>query len=107
MLDGPVAGFSCLVGTMVQEVFDTHPDLRVACREQMDVQLRELGTYVAAAKRRYAPRARLTAESLALHVQGVIQGALILAKARQSLEVAIECLRHLLRYLEMLFGKDS
>jgi TetR/AcrR family transcriptional regulator, transcriptional repressor for nem operon len=33
----------------------------------------------------------------------VIQGSFILAKARQGPEVAVECLAHLRRHLEMLF----
>jgi TetR/AcrR family transcriptional repressor of nem operon len=58
---------------------------------------------VAAAKRRYAPRARWSAESVALHAQAVVQGAFVLAKARQGPEVAVACLQHLRRYLAMLF----
>jgi TetR/AcrR family transcriptional repressor of nem operon len=38
-------------------------------------------------------------------MQSVLQGAFIFAKARQSPEVAIECLEHLRRYLETLLGQ--
>src|SRR5262245_8401280 len=31
MLTGPVPTFTCLVGTMVQETYDTHPDIGRAC----------------------------------------------------------------------------
>jgi TetR/AcrR family transcriptional regulator, transcriptional repressor for nem operon len=38
-------------------------------------------------------------------MQAVLQGAFIFAKAKQSPEVAIECLEHLRRYLETLLGQ--
>jgi TetR/AcrR family transcriptional regulator, transcriptional repressor for nem operon len=44
-----------------------------------------------------------SAASLALYFQAVIQGAFILAKAKQGPEVAADCLDHLRRYIEMLF----
>ena len=31
ILKGDIAEFTCLVGTMVQEVYDTNPDIRKAC----------------------------------------------------------------------------
>src|SRR5690606_22475109 len=46
-----------------------------------------------------------TARSLALHTQGVIQGAFILAKATGSAEIAAESIDHLRRYVEALFAK--
>jgi hypothetical protein len=57
----------------------------------------------ALAKARYAPDAPWSAESLGLYTQATIQGAFILAKAKHGPEVAVECLGHLRRYLEMLF----
>ena len=58
---------------------------------------------VTAAKRQHAPRARWSAEALGLYVQAVIQGSLLLVKARQSIEPAVECLRVLRRHLELQF----
>src|SRR5215467_1010172 len=31
ILTGPIAQFTCLLGTMVQEAYDTHPAIRQAC----------------------------------------------------------------------------
>ena len=47
------------------------------------------------------------AESLALHVQAVLQGAFILAKAKGGAEAAIKSLDHLRRYLELLFASPK
>lgn len=55
------------------------------------------------AMRLYGVDRSLSAESLALYTQAVIQGAFILAKAKQGPAVAVDCLDHLRRYIKMLF----
>jgi len=103
ILRGSLPEFTCLLGTMVQETYDTHPAIRTACDKHISAHAAQVATIIAEAKRRYAPRAPWSAESLALHIQAVIQGAFILAKARQGPRVAAECLQHLRRYLETQF----
>lgn len=44
-----------------------------------------------------------SAESLALHMQAVLQGAFILAKAKGGAQVAADTIDHLRRYVELLF----
>ena len=106
ILQGPVCGFSCLLGTFVQELYETHPTIRAAAEKHMDDHIAELAKDANEAKARYAPDAPWTAESVAVHMQVVLQGSLIFAKARQGPEVAIESLKHLRRYLEMLFNVE-
>jgi TetR/AcrR family transcriptional regulator, transcriptional repressor for nem operon len=48
-----------------------------------------------------------TAEGLALHTQAVIQGALILAKAKGGPEIAAQSLDHLKRYIALLFKANK
>jgi len=103
ILQGSLPEFTCLLGTMVQETYDTHPALRTACDTHISAHAAAVATIIAEAKRRYAPDAPWSAESLALHIQAVIQGAFILAKARQGPRVAAECLQHLRRYLKTQF----
>ncbi len=103
ILQGSLPEFTCLLGTMVQETYDTHPALRTACDTHLSAHAAAVATIIAEAKRRYAPDAPWSAESLALHIQAVIQGAFILAKARQGPRVAAECLQHLRRYLKTQF----
>jgi TetR/AcrR family transcriptional repressor of nem operon len=52
---------------------------------------------------RHWVRAPWTAESLALHMQAVLQGAFILAKAKGGAAVAAASIDHLHRYIELLF----
>ncbi|HUI20261.1 MAG TPA: TetR/AcrR family transcriptional regulator [Methylocella sp.] len=104
ILKGSLPDFTCLLGTMVQETFETHPAIRQACDLYISAHAAEVAKDVADAKRLYAPDAAWTAESLALYTQAVIQGAFILAKAKNGPEAAADCLTHLRRYLELLFN---
>jgi TetR/AcrR family transcriptional regulator, transcriptional repressor for nem operon len=105
IITGPLAGFTCLLGTMVQEAYDTHPSIRRACETYIGVHAAGIAQDIALAKARYAPQASWSAESLALHTQAVLQGAFVLAKAKGGPEVARECVAHLRRYIELLFHR--
>jgi TetR/AcrR family transcriptional repressor of nem operon len=107
MLRGGVAEFSCLAGTMVQEAYGTHPDIREACDASMGSHAAKVEIDIAAAMKRYRIRAPWTAESLALHTQAVLQGAFILAKAQGDAAVAETSIDHLRRYIELLFRRSK
>ena len=102
ILKGELPQFTCLLGTMVQEAYDSHPAIRAACDRYISEHAGRLETDIAEAKARHAPGAAWTAESAALYSQAVLQGAFILAKARHGPKVAADCLDHLRRYFEML-----
>ena len=103
MFQWEIGQYTCLLGTMVQEVYATHPEVRDACNRQMSEHVAELEKDLEAAKQLYAPDAPWSAQSVGYFMQAVLQGAFIFAKAKQGPEVAIESLQHLRRYLEMLF----
>jgi TetR/AcrR family transcriptional repressor of nem operon len=107
MLQGDIAQYTCLMGTTVQEVHATHPDIRAACDQGMSEHVAELTRDLEAAKQKYAPDAAWSAQSVGYYMQSVLQGAFIFAKAKQNPEVALECLGHLRRYLETLLGQPS
>jgi TetR/AcrR family transcriptional repressor of nem operon len=107
ILRGALPDFTCLLGTMVQETYDTHPAIRAACDVHISAHAAAVARDIAEAKERYAPHAPWTAESLGLFTQAVIQGAFILAKAKHGPEVAADCLLHLRRYLETQFNSES
>jgi TetR/AcrR family transcriptional repressor of nem operon len=96
--------FTCLVGTMTQEVYQSHPAIRDACEASIVGHAATLEADIAAAMELHGVAAGFTAESLALHTQAVLQGAFILAKARGDAAVAIESVDHLRRYVELLFS---
>lgn len=103
ILQGGLPDFTCLVGTMVQEVYDTHPALREACNKSISEHAATLVPDIKAAMRKRGMRGKWTAESLALYTQASIQGAFILAKSRHSAAIAADCIDHLRRYFELLF----
>ncbi len=102
ILEGELPQFTCLFGTMVQEAYNSHPAIRVACDRYISEHAERLEADIAEAKARHAPDAVWTPESAALYSQAVLQGAFILAKARHGPKVAADCLDHLRRYFETL-----
>lgn len=107
ILRGELPEFTCLLGTMVQEAYDTHPPIREACDQFISHHAAMLESDIAEAMRQRHLQSDWTAGSLALYTQAVVQGAFILAKAKHSPDVAAACLDHLRRYLEMLFRKPN
>lgn len=103
ILKGSLPEFTCLLGTMVQETYETHPAIREACARYIDHHARQVAELIAEARVHYVPEAAWTAQSLANYTQATIQGAFILAKAKGGPEAAIDALRHLRRYIELLF----
>jgi TetR/AcrR family transcriptional repressor of nem operon len=98
--DGPLPEVTCLLGMLAQETYATHPALRDAAARGLEAGADALAADLAAAKRRYAPRASWTPAGLARFVEAAIQGAYVMAKATQSTEAAAEVLTHVRRYLE-------
>jgi TetR/AcrR family transcriptional regulator, transcriptional repressor for nem operon len=106
ILVGTLPEFTCLLGTMVQETYETYPAIRAACDLGMAAHIAELVKDVEAAKQLYARDATWSAESVGYFMQSVLQGSFIFAKAKQSPAVVIASLDHLRRYLETLFGRQ-
>lgn len=107
ILQGELPDYTCLVGTMVQETYETHPLIREACDASIRAHAATVEADIAEAMRKYGIRADWTAGSLALYTQAVLQGAFILAKASNGPEVAAACLDHLRRYIELLFAQPK
>ncbi|MFM5906925.1 MAG: TetR/AcrR family transcriptional regulator [Novosphingobium sp.] len=105
LIGGPVEGFSCVAGTMVQEAFRSSAAIRVACEASI---MGNAGALIGDLEQAIAQRGvrGVTAQALARHVQVVIQGSFVVAKTQSGdscAETAREALMHLRRYFEMLF----
>jgi TetR/AcrR family transcriptional regulator, transcriptional repressor for nem operon len=107
MIDGPVEGFTCFVGTMVQEAFATSDAIRAACDASITAYAERLAEDVQAAIDRYGVRFDTTALDLAFHIQAALQGAFILAKAKGDPAIARASVTHLKRYVEILFQPEG
>lgn len=104
ILQGELPEYTCLLGTLVQETYDTHPAIRAACDAAMSAHIAMLTRDIALAKRRYAPKATWSVDSVGYFIQSVLQGSFIFAKAKQSPDIVRASLAHLRRYLESLFA---
>jgi TetR/AcrR family transcriptional repressor of nem operon len=103
LLVGDIAEFTCLVGTMVQETFESSPAIRAACEASISEHTAKVETDIAKAMRQRGLGGEWTAKSLALYTQAVLQGAFILAKAKHDAEIAAASIDHLNRYIMQLF----
>ncbi len=104
LLTGGLSEFTCFAGTIVQETYATHPDISAACAQNISGHAKSLEADIRAAMRKYGVRGDWTAEGLALHMQAVVQGSFILAKAKGGAAAAARSLDHLRLYLELLFA---
>jgi TetR/AcrR family transcriptional regulator, transcriptional repressor for nem operon len=103
LLKGELPEFTCLVGTMVQETYDTHPAIRDACARSITGHAAKIEPDIRAAIAKHGIKPAWTAASLALYTQAVLQGAFILAKATGRTKAAADAVDHLRRYVELLF----
>ena len=103
LIRGTMAEFTCLVGTMAQETFLTNPPIRDACFDSIAGHAETLEADLAALIQSCGVAGEITAKSLALHTQVVLQGAFILAKAKNDPSIAGDAIEHLRRYFTLLF----
>lgn len=105
IMDGPLESWTCYAGTLTQEVWATSPAIRAAAAAEILGHAARLEPDFAAALEE-AGADPAEAASLSRHVQAVLQGAFILAKATDDPETARDSVRHLLRYLAGRFGTE-
>lgn len=108
IIAGEIPDYTCLLGTMVQETYASHPGIRSACDAVLLEHTTSFEPDIAAALReagRSGPE--WSAAGLSRHIQGTLQGAFILAKSTGSAEIARESLGHLLRYLESILSPET
>lgn len=103
MIDGPAEDFTCFVGTMVQESYNSSDPIRAACDASLHAYALRLAEDIQQAIDTYGIASGVSAVSLAFHIQAVLQGAFILAKANGNPVIARDSVMHLKRYVVMLF----
>jgi TetR/AcrR family transcriptional repressor of nem operon len=106
LVRGEIPQFTCLVGTMAQETYAASDGIRDACWRSISGHAATLESDIGEAIEKYRVK-RVEPKSLALFTQATIQGAFILAKAKNDAGVAIQVVDHLKRYIELLFGRGE
>ena len=102
LIRGGAAEYSCLVGTMTQEVYGSSDAIRAACAGSIFGHAATLEADFDEALADAGSPDGITAGSLARHTQAVLQGAFILGKAAGDTAPVVESIEHLRRYLELL-----
>ena len=106
LLAQPIAGFSCVAGTTVQETFESSPAIRAAAGESIRSGVEHVRPHLAAALAAH-PVPGVTAEGLGRQFQVAVQGGIVLAKALDDPAPAREAFDHLERYLRLLFDRPA
>jgi TetR/AcrR family transcriptional repressor of nem operon len=106
LIEGTPQEFSCVAGTMVQEAYLWSDAIRTACEASISGNAAKLEADIAAALEQRGV-AGIDAAGLALHIQAVLQGGFIIAKARSDAAPARESIAHLKRYFELLFKSGA
>ena len=107
MIGGAAEDYTCFVGTMVQEAHASSEPIRAASDASITAYAERLAEDIAAAIEKHGIADGVTAISLAYHVQAVLQGAFVIAKAKGDAEAARDSVAHLKRYVAMLFGTGA
>ena len=105
MAGSPQGAKGCLLGTFIQELSQTHAQIRAVCAGCFEEAAVGFSQELEAAKARHAPKAKWNPRSVAEHLTAVMQGAMILAKAKQDPGVIAQSVGHFREYLGSLFGK--
>ena len=103
IIGGELAEFTCLAGTLAQELHTSHPAIARAAGESITGHASTLAADIEAAMAESGREFEFSAESLALHTQAVLQGGFILAKSTGDPALAGETIAHLRRYVELTF----
>lgn len=102
-INDPSTECGCLLGNFAQELSDTHPTIRAQCVQYFDRWTQMLKQDFDEAKSAYRPRAQIDTQGLAEHYVAVLEGALLMAKAKRDRKIFERNLTHLKRYIRTVF----
>ena len=102
-INDPSTECGCLLGNFAQELSDTHPEIRAQCARHFDRWIQMLTQDFNEAKSAYRPRARIDTQGLAEHYVAVLEGGLLLTKAKRDRKVFERNLTHLKHYIRAVF----
>lgn len=95
----------CLVGTLAQEISQTHPELRDACRCGFSRFIDSVTKGLVEAKRLHAPDADFDPEGLAAYLLATIQGSMLLYKTHRDRDMILANVGYLKSHLRSLYGR--
>jgi TetR/AcrR family transcriptional repressor of nem operon len=93
----------CLVGTMTQELHQTHPEINGCCGRKFQAMLQVFRSDLDAAKAKYASDREIDLDGLAEMFVATLQGGIVLVKATKDHQIMMRLFNHYRRYVESLF----
>lgn len=97
------AAKGCLMGSMAQELSDSHPEIRSICVQAFLDIAEVLKNDLAEAKAKYG--VLIDPKGLSEHFVAIIQGSALVAKVKQDPSPMENSLKHYKEYLKSLFKK--
>lgn len=98
----PATPKSCIIGNFSQELAPTHPEFQVLCAQKFDYWIESFSADLDAAGRAHGRSAKVDARGLASLFLSIIQGSLVLMKAKRDPGIAAANFRHFRRYVETI-----
>ena len=100
-----MGGQGCLLGSMAQELSDTHPQIRSICSEGFTGMAQVLKRDLEEAKAKYAPKSAIDPKSLAEYFVVVLEGSMLVSRVKKDAAGKAEGVKHYKQYLKTLFGR--
>ena len=97
----------CLLGNFTQELALTHPRIRASCDDKLTKFAGVVETMLREAKTKHGSHAKFDPKSVATLFVSLMQGSMLLAKARQDKSVLAENLEHFRGYVDGLLAKGG
>lgn len=101
---GPLSQ-GCLMGNLTQELAHTHPAIREKCEARFNHFVGNIAATLRAAKAKYRPKAEFDPDSVGTLFVSLMQGSILLSKARKDPRPVIENLGHFRAYVDGLLGQ--
>ena len=105
-INDPSTECGCLLGHFAQELSETHPEIRAQCARYFERWTQLLKHDFDYAKSAHRPRTQIDTQGLAEHYVAVLEGSLVLTKAKHDRKVFERSLTHLKRYIRAIFEGD-
>ena len=99
----PEGQSDCLLGHFAQELSDTYPKIRLQCAQHFSQWAKVFRRDLDEARAKHAARRSIDTQSLAEHFIAVLEGSLIIGKAKQDGRILEKNLWHFKQYLKSLF----
>jgi TetR/AcrR family transcriptional regulator, transcriptional repressor for nem operon len=96
--------FTCLLGTVVEEMFDTQQNIRDAPTGDIARHAHNVARDIAAARTLCVPDAPWDPQVLARFTQAPLRGAFVLTKVQGSATIVAQCINHLRQHVANLLG---